>query len=259
MSTDQIKKDQLFDTPRYIQNSFNIIFARQVDIRKKINDFESKLADSYRQPHIPSVPDEFPAEIPRIIFESTHSYSQIAISQMSIAFNVTYSLDWQTSTEQRKEYLAARIPILLDLLGALKTKKKSVKPFYCGFTTLVRIPCLLKDEDTLKHLSKMLGVNMNVKTLFDVQQKTAIIGSDKYFSNVTIENYRTWEIGGIPQAATRLQRRKAKEQGIQIIGDFNDKYAFQERKSYFTNQTEAATIVDLGQKAVQATIEKLME
>src|SRR5215213_5074766 len=109
----------MFQAARYIQNSFSIIFPRVHDIRRRANAFEDLLRGEYGQPQIISVPDEFAPEVPRIIFESEHRYSQIVISQVSIALNVTYSVDYQIDATKRNPYLVERINSLFALLDLL--------------------------------------------------------------------------------------------------------------------------------------------
>src|SRR4051794_20050190 len=104
----QTEKMRIFSTPRYVQNSFSVIFPRQLDIRRRANDFENKLSGNYGQPQIFPMPDELEPEAPRIIFNSSHSYSQIVISQISITMNVNYSPEWQVNADLRRNYLLER-------------------------------------------------------------------------------------------------------------------------------------------------------
>jgi hypothetical protein len=88
----------MFRTPRYIQNSFSIIFPRVRDIRRRINAFEDLLQSEYTQPQVISVPDDFAPEVPRIIFESQHRYSQIVGD-----FNDRYAFNEQPGYQSTRE------------------------------------------------------------------------------------------------------------------------------------------------------------
>lgn len=228
---DQTKK--FLKEPLFIQSGFSIVFDRQLDIRRKSSEFEDILSGNYQQPQIINVLDEFQPEVPRITFNSKHSYSQIIISQISITLNVNYSPDWQGNINLGRVYLTGRVPLLFDLVGSIKRQGKVIRPHFCGLLTLVRIPSELDDTGILEFLAKYLSVTIKARETHDLQRKITSIRANKYFSNLTIENYRTWQIEDLSAGITKLPRSAAIERGVQISGDFNDRYAYQEKKVLF--------------------------
>jgi hypothetical protein len=244
----------MFKQPRCIQNSINIIFPRQSNIRRKANEFEDKLQGHYFQPQIFPVPDDLDPEVPRMIFGSKHGFSQIIVSQISFALNVNYSPDWQTDREKRKDYLIRRIPTLFQLLGISGISD----PCFCGLTTQFRLVGKdVSDEDIIVHLARLYLKDESVQNYHDLQIKKTEVLEDKFFSNVTVKNYRSWKFQGTIPGILRLARTDANERGIEIIVDFNDRYIFNENNSYYTNEDTAAIIIQNGMNETDKIVDHI--
>lgn len=247
----------MFENPRYLQNSFSIAFPRQSNIRRRANEFEDKLKENpdltYSQPQIIPIPDELDPEIPRLIFGSKRGSSQIIISQLSMVLKVVYSPDWQIDISRGRRYLSKRVLVLFDLLNILE----GIKPFFAGLTTTVRLPAKAKDIDVIKHLSNIFIRNHDAELAHDIQVKFTTIVTPDYYTNLTIQNYRTWNIDEPQPGLLRLPKNNSSERGIQIDGDFNDRYAFNEIEGYFTNKDASEKIIDNGFLELTKIIEKV--
>ena len=243
----------MFEPERYVRNSFSITFPRQLQIRRMANEFEDKLKGIYFQPQIIPIPDDFDPEVPRILFESEHGFSQIVVTQVSVMLNVVYSPDWQRDPDRGKAYLKERVPILFDLTDILE----DTELYFCGLTTEVKIPGPKDGRDILNQLVRYLLKQEELQHAHDVQVKTTMVIEEQFFSNVTIGNYRSWKVPEIPQGVVPLSRHNAAEQGIQITSDFNDRYAFNERRGYSTSLNIGLTVVDRGFAEVHQTIQQI--
>lgn len=247
----------MFGEPHYMSNGFTIIFERQLDIRRRVNDFEDILREDYLQPQVLPIPDEFQADAPRIIFVSQHGFSQIVVTQVSIGLTINYSANWQVNTNYRREYLLERIPKLFTLISRIRKGKSRVRPFYCGLSTVVRLADEKKEFDIAPHLARIYLVQPDIKKLYDFQLKLTTVEMQQFFSNVTVENYRTHIIEGVPQEVIRLPEKRASALGIQITGDYNDRYAFQERPKYRTSSDNVRAVIEGGHRAIETSIEHL--
>jgi hypothetical protein len=249
----------MFETARYVQNSFAITFPRCRDIRRKANDFEdflqTHLEGHYRQPMLIPIPDEMDPEVPRLIFGSIHGFSQIVVSQIGLSLNVTYSPDWQLDVSKGRQYLLERAPVLFDLLSILD----NVKPFFSGLTTRVRLPVNADDEAILKHLHKFVSETETTANVHDVTVKITTVHNDRFYSNMIVQNYRTWEIEKTSPGLQRLSRQQASERGIEITGDFNDRYAFNERTDYFSSPKIVSKLLTGGLAETQRMIDSVQE
>jgi len=247
----------MFEKARYIQNSFNITFPRRIDIRRKANDFEDTLRGSleghYSQPQVIPVPDELDPEIPRLIFGSKHGFSQIVITQANLALNVVYSPDWQMDISRGRHYLLERVPILFKLLDILD----GVSPHFCGLITKVHLHSQEEDAAILSHLVKLFLKKIEVRKTYDIEFKITAVFLERFFSNLTIRNYREWRFAEPQQGIARLSRNSLAIKGIEIDGDFNDRFAFNEDSKYLSNAGVASEIIHNGFGEMEKMIERV--
>lgn len=243
----------MFESAKYIRNTFGVSFTRQQDIRRYAIQFEDNLKGNYFQPQIISVPDDLDPEVPRMIFGSQHGFSQIVVSQINITLNANYSPDWQKDISKGREHLLERVPILFDLLKILD----QAKPCFSGLVTLVRLPATVDESAVLGCLARLSSDSVGVEGLYEIHLKTTRVHSDRFFSNVTMRNYRRWKTDGSQQILPRLSRENPSEQGIEIIGDFNDRFMYNEDSSYFSSQDNVKEIIDQGLSEIRKVIEKV--
>jgi hypothetical protein len=239
----------VFQNPRYVQNSFSLAFPRQQTIRRKANDFEDRLAGMYFQPHIIPVPDDIDPEFPRMIFGSEHGFSKIIISQINITLVVTYSPEWQVDIPRGRAYLLERAPVLFCLLGVL-----GVDPYYCGLGTRVRLASSAPDNAILDQLARQFLTIPDVEDLHELLIKLTRVVSCRFFSHLAIQNYRSWATGVGELGAVPLPIKQTSERGVQLIGDINDRYAFNETPGYRSSENAAREIINLGLEEIQSMV-----
>lgn len=253
----------MFQSPRYIRNSFSISFPRQIKIRRRANDFEdylgaaNRLDDRYFHPQVLPIPDDFDPEIPRIIFGSEHGFSQIVFSQISLSLNVTYSPDWQDDINKGKEYLNRRVPILFDLIDILKITEVIS---FCGLVTQVRLSTPGDNDSALSHVTRIFLQEHIGIDLYDIELKMTTTQADKYFSNLTLRNYRIWEIPD-DEFITRppLRDNRVVGRGVEVIGDYNDRYAYNQKPDYHSGRNSAEKIIEGGIEEVGRLITRIRE
>ncbi len=247
----------MFKQAQYIRNSFSINFQRYQHIRRKAIEFEDllneKLAGHYSQPQVVSVPDELDPEVPRLIFSSKHGYSQIIISQISMSLNVVYSPDWQTDISKGRDYLLERSKALYLLLGNLK----DIQICYSGLTTSVHISTDANNDEILNHLYKCFGLEMKDDNIHDIQLKVTTVDDDKYYNNITISNFRAWNVSEETQNIVRYSNNKIAYRGLEISADFNDRHSYNENDNYNSDPAIIEDIINKGLEHVNTTIERV--
>jgi hypothetical protein len=243
----------MFEPPKFVQNGFSVIFPRQPSIRRLANSFEDKLKGLYVQPQIISVPDELDPEVPRMVFGSKHGYSQIIVSQISISLSIAYSPDWQLDISKGKQYLLDRVSTVFDLLALLD----QVRPCFSGLTTRANLTSIATDKETIAQLSGTFLGQMPFENVDEVQIMIARTVDARFYSNVSVQNYRTWRLEGPKQGIVRMSRQKTVERGIQVLGDFNDRHAFNESEDYYTSLDAAKEIIERAVVDVNSTVTAL--
>jgi len=251
----------MFEATRYLRNSFSITFARQSDVRRKANNFEDalmeKLQGHYSQPQVISVPDELDPEVPRLIFGSRHGFSQIVISQINIGLTVSYSPDWQTDIEKGRNYVSERVKVLYELLDIVD----GIRPYFSGLMTQARVVSTANDKEILEHLSNLCFKDRlddwKADSTHDLLLKVTTIQSDRFFSNLTVQNYRAWKVEEPQTGIQRFSRAQASERGVEITGDFNDRYAFNEEDNYFSEPAVAEKVISGGLEEMKRIITQI--
>ena len=237
-------------------HSLVLFFLRKPDVRRDINIIEDilKYNSHYKQPSVVSVPDDLDPNIPRVIFESNHGFSQIIISQVNIAFNVRYTEEWQKNYKLGKDYVNERAHLIFEILHAIDRHA-----LYAGISSVVTMPTVASDEDIIERLYKHYQKGADTSSVFDFEIKRTTVQNDKYFSNIHIKNFREWSLRTPAFEGSRFKQGEATKRGVQILGDFNDRFGFNEIEGYETNRETCKDIVEKSLSAIQCETEKLRE
>jgi len=228
----------MFEPVRYIKNTFSLIFEKNEKIRQMAKIFEDKLSDKYLPPQINPISDEFPPEIPRIIFSSKSGFSKIYISQTNLSLSVKYSEDWQVDIKRGVEYFGLRIPRFLELLN-----NNNFKICYSGFNSISRIKCLASLNDTLASLTSVYFNKCHGD--IDMALRFSKLIDNKFYSNIEVKNYKLWNDNNIINTS-KTSSAKIKEVGIQFSHDFNDRYLYNEVSDYKFDENNCNEIVKKG-------------
>ncbi len=188
-----------------------------------------------------------------MVYQSQHGHSHFVIEPTSATLNVVYSPDWQTKVSDGRAYVEERAHLLFDILEEIEAEP----PLYCGSVTRVRLATTASDEDLGRFFAKSFAPYGDPDTCHDVFIKVTNVVDDTFFSNLTMQMYRMWNIG-LPQIGTmRLSRRQAVERGVEILGDFNSRYAFNEGKEFEVTKHVATVVLDANLAAVDAAARRL--
>lgn len=230
----------MFNQPLYITHSFSIFFPRQIDICRRAFDLESLLGDQYGVPHVITVPDELDPETPRIVISSKHGFSQLQVSQISLAMHVRYSPDFQRDSSRIRAYLRERIPPLFDIL-----KNLSIAPAFCGLSAVVRISSQRNEHEIMKALVRALEEPVSRSDLYDLEIKTTSVADNRFFSNVAVSNYREWSSHEDAVQLIPFSRNTSTSQGVHLVGDFNDRFSYNEQSDYHSNSDVVQPLIEL--------------
>lgn len=240
----------------FISNSFSVSFPFQEKIRREANLIEDALKQDYPSIQILPVPDNMDPRVPRIILDSAHGFSQIAISQTNISLNINqYSEEYQLDINKGKQYLEARIDAIFKVLDIAKIKK----PYFAGLTTQIHVNSPKKNNELINRIARCFNMTLNDRNLHELDIKKVNIMEDSFFSNVRVHNFKSWELLESSHEQPRLATKNATTHGIEIIGDFNDRHSFNENPKYFTSLKAAKNILDKGLTEIDGFSNLLMK
>lgn len=216
----------MINKEKYIQNTFSYIFSKDINIRKKANEIEAILENLYMQPQINSIQDDIEPNYPRIIFRAKNGHSIISISQVSIILEIIY--DENISLSEKIGYLKERCKLIEEIID-----KSKVSLNFVGLATVVTIPTTQKESISI--IQKKYMRENKVENYEDIGYRKTIIIDNKFYSNISIENYKEWEDLNYFGEVVKMPNKNIKECGIKLFVDLNDRYSFNENESYLSN------------------------
>jgi hypothetical protein len=174
-----------------------------------------------------------------------------------MSLNVSYSSDWQDDINKGMEYLDGRVPILFELVDLLGDEQRI---HFCGIVTRARLVSQESDRDIISHMSEVFQLKHSDSELHDLEIKKTTALSQKYFSNMAVKNFRSWQV---PEDSAfhppRAHDNRVVERGLEIVGDFNDRFKYNQDAGYYSEREEAGFMISQGISEVKQLITNIME
>ncbi|MED1202570.1 hypothetical protein [Heyndrickxia acidicola] len=231
--------------------SFNTFFPKFENLRYKLFDFEEKLQNYFIKPFntIP-VPDQAPAEIPRIHANSHHGHSELNVSLDRLSFVTNYDERF-SEWKQHHTYLSERIFPMTSIIKDLVNNQF----LYSGLTTDILVEEVA--EEPIKHIfNKFLNFQTNSNP-YDCNLKLTYVLKDKYYLNLTISNIRWYSGSGNPELALPAYLEEA-GRGIILNLDINDRYAYNYKKGYTSKSEEVDEILDITSDIIENKVNDIV-
>jgi hypothetical protein len=249
------REASVFEQPRYVQSTFSLVFPTVRNLLSSEQALYAVLKGKYFQAVVASQGE--PGQSAPLVYQSHHGHSQIVVEPTSATLNVVYSPDWQTKIHEGHSYVEERAHMLFDLLDRIGDEP----PLFCGSVTRVRLATAtsVPDEELAPFAARLFAPNVDADTAHDILVRSTNLVDGVYFNNVTVQNYRAWSIG-LPQIGVmRLARNQAIERGIEIVGDFNTRYAFNEGVEFAVTKDVATRVLDRNLSTVGDVARRVVE
>jgi len=243
---------------KFISTTLNIFFPRQLKIRHNVFEFEEAWKEKYNTPPLMApIGDEMEPAIPRFTFTSKQGHSQINVSQITLALNVRYDENFCQDFEKCQNYVLERLELSLPIIEKITGNKFC----YAGLINKIHYISEEKtDEQILKSLSeKFLSRDNYDDHIHDLSLKYTVQKKNKNYINLTISNVRNFSIDGAEYIKPiSLADSVAKDFGIQVILDVNDRRAYNEQKSYTSSREEINNLFTLTTDIVNNKLEAII-
>lgn len=234
-------------------SSFNVSFPKIDNIRREAFRFEDRLGDVFATPfQVLPIPNDAPAEIPRITANSHNGHSQLAMSQIGSSFETRYTngfrKDWSTCVGYLEPRLQSLYQVLDDLIGG--------QFLFCGLTTKIIFP--MKTGTVLPHLvNSFFRVN---KTPFDINGRFVFVEDDRYYLNIEVSNSRLFATGTpVPEGSIPpLRDLTLVGEAIEVVLDINDRYAFNFKAGYTSSWDAARSVLDRSVPMIKGKLERFV-
>lgn len=223
-----------------------------LNLRKKIVDCEDVLSTSFLPYNILPIPDDAPEEIPRITMTTKNGHSNLQLSLNSLIFRTNYDENFYNNWDACTGYLREKIEIINSIL--YDTLKQD-QFLFTGLSTEMIFDNL--NEDPIGLISKkLINIKSNVKP-FDLNCKVTFVYKDCYYINITIMNARLYE-GVLALGDTSLAKLKEKSHNIAIILDVNDRYSFNYKEGYTSDNSKMEIVFDIATDIINNKMENFI-
>lgn len=238
----------MFDPPIFMQSTYVISFLPITNIRRRVMELEDIFEARYSQAQLFPIPDNFDADVPRIVFTSKHGYSQVNISQASIILQANYDDNYNLHPEKIKDYLDERVGLLFSAVKTIGTKV-----LFSGVSNTIRLNTKYDNKAVIdyiqnKYINSHTTMNNNAtgNDIVEAQFRLASVVDNQFFNVVTISNFRSWNALTRPASPIiRFPTKNVTNQGIEINHDFNDRFSYNEDESYFSSAKTAKKLLIL--------------
>lgn len=232
----------MLEPEKFLQCGYSVVFPRRTDVRPEARSIEGLLGEHYHPPQTLEGPDELDPNIPRLVFGAKNGFAQLLVSQVGVSFNLTFPPEWQRDVAVGRAYLEEQAGRLFSLLERLGEKSLS----FSGLTSRVQLSWKGTEHALLACAVAHHFGGKAAEFTYDLEWKQTLVHDERFFGNLTFQNYRTWNLAAPPVGLLRLQRAKAAEFGIQIQGDWNDRYAWNEISEYRTTREVGLVVISRG-------------
>lgn len=198
---------------RIVNSQIIFGYARNINIRKRVFEFEEKLKTSFKIPfNVISIPDEIDPNIPRFESSSKHGFSKLQVSQhrvnFSTGFNEAFTKDKVAEYLKEKKYL---------LTSLLKDEKSEFVAY------VIELHCFPPKSNINNILKINTGAKVIDDSLIDFSLSYSKVYSDNYFVNVKCSKIK-FEKRTLD--SNRIEQNKEIHEGISVILDINSKPSF---------------------------------
>lgn len=209
-----------------------VVFSTATFLFNPIKDLSSKkdyvngiLRDEFPKFNYFPLPDDAPCEIPRILANSHHGFSNISISTNILQFATTFNDDFCSSwAEKCSPYIKKKVDLIAPLFDNIFEDM-----LFCGFTVNAVADTDINSVDVIKqkHLKHSFATNWQ---LYDVEIKQTFKIENKYYLNIQLQNQRL-PINLIEQNYSLISDVEDNNK-IGIVIDINDRYSANYNKNY---------------------------
>jgi hypothetical protein len=228
------------DTGIRIINS-QIVFAyrRNLNIRKRIFEFEDVLKNKFKVPFRPvTIPDEIEPNIPRFEAQSINDHSKLQVSQTSITLATSFDDQFKTDSSRIQSYLTDKYE---SLKGLAETEEVE-------FVAYIVELGVYKDSEELNRYLKAIGDDCK-----DFSLLYSKVYKGNYYLNVKISKFTEQQLTMHPETGGLRPTGKV-DQGISIILDFNSRPYFEKNQKF-----EGSLHSDISQKIFELINSKSIE
>lgn len=233
--------------------SISVKYKRIDGLKRVYYNNEEILKQYFNEATVLPVPDNAPADIPRIIVKTLHEHAQLNITPVSSTLQITYDEGFERDWQACARYIQERMKPVFAFLNILTTNKYD----YIGIVTNV----LLDDikTDGAKVLANNLLKTQNSSRIYDLDVKYTFIEDENIFVNILLQNARLFNEGASADIAGALGLKNQIAESVGVVIDINDRYGFNSLEEYQTESSKLDCLLGKMTEVIDNKLNSLME
>lgn len=233
--------------------SITVNYKKIEGIKKVYYNNEDILKDFFNEAAVLPVPDDAPAEIPRIIIKTLNEHAQLNISPIATTFEVHYDAGFEKEWDACAKYLVERMSKVFEFLNLLTENTYE----YVGLVSTI-----LYDEVKEKgaeRLSRNLLNSQKIGNIYDINIKYTFVENENVFVNIMLQNARLFKPEADGNKAGALGINEQIAESIGAIVDINDRYGFNTNVDYKSNSSMLNNLIESMENVINNKLTTLIE
>jgi hypothetical protein len=230
----------------------NIVFPKIDNMRRKAFEIEDHLQDYFNAVNTIPVPDNAPAEIPRISTTTHHGHSTLNISLNNAQLITSFDGDFNNDAKKALLYMEERVYKIANILGAYTNNVF----LFSGLTTEI----IVESADPVQQIIGTLFKTIPKNKFHEINVKTTQIIRDKYYANIAISNERSYE-GFIPPGMDqiiKLANMELKNHSLKYTIDVNDRHGFNTEIDYVSTIENIKEVFEIKRMILEQKLDQLL-
>jgi hypothetical protein len=198
-------------------------FQRNIEIRKRVFEFEDNLEVFFPKPYkVIQIPEQIHPYIPRFESTANNKRSKLEVSQIRIQLSSSYTEDYSKDINKIYDFIKKRI----ELLNRLALKEKVL---YVGYITELSFE--MDDKAINPFLKKYSNASAIDENIHDFNMLYSKSVEPYYFVNINFSKYLEQEIE-INTISKTGQEAGPSKKGISVVVDINTKYSLKKNNPF---------------------------
>ncbi len=235
------------------RSSVSVMYKRIDGIKKAYYNSEGILKRYFGEATVLPVPDDAPAEIPRIVVKTLHEHAQLNISLEAATFEVVYDAGYERDWNLCVHYIEERMQSVFEFLNLLTGNCYE----YIGIISNIIFDEL--DEDGVKKISGTLLNMKQIRQPYDISVKYTFVEEENIFINLTLQNIRKYKDDINVEEAGAFSAENQIAEAVGAVIDINDRYGFNNDVNYKSDSQKLGTLLTCMNNIVNSKLYDLLE
>lgn len=208
---------------RIINSQIVFSYRRNLNIRRRIFEFEDVLNNKFRVPFRPvTIPDDIEPNIPRFEAQSIHGHSKLQVSQTSITLATSFDDQFKSDSSKIQSYLTEKYE---SLKGLAETEGVEFIAY------IVELGVFKDSEELNSYLKENTGALAIGQDCKDFSLLYSRVYQQNYYLNVKISKFTEEQLTIHPETGG-LRPTGRINHGISVIIDFNSRPYFEKNQRF---------------------------